>query len=108
MLNNDVTATDNCTSNLTITQDPVAGTQPTVGTYTISFEATDDEGNTSTCSLSLHRPEELGVGDYTLEKGVSYLPKPCQQSGKYSFWKKKKKKKNQSHRTLVIFLENAC
>ena len=77
VLNNDVTATDNCTSNLTITQDPVAGTQLTVGTYTISFEATDDEGNTSTCSFELTVLEELGVGDYTLEKGLVIYPNPA-------------------------------
>ncbi|MEZ4875386.1 MAG: choice-of-anchor B family protein [Flavobacteriaceae bacterium] len=74
--NNDVTATDNCTSPLTIAQDPMPGTQLTEGVYTISFESTDDEGNTATCSFELTVQAELGIMDRNFSQGVSLFPNP--------------------------------
>ena len=74
--NGDVTAVDNCTASLTISQDPVSGTQLSQGTYTISFEATDDEGNTTTCSFDLTVVPELGITDAVFSNGISIYPVP--------------------------------
>ncbi|MDC8002616.1 T9SS type A sorting domain-containing protein [Aureisphaera galaxeae] len=76
VLNGDVAAADNCTSTLAITQDPVSGTEMAVGTHTISFETTDDEGNTNTCSFVLTVDEPLGVSESLLEQGLSIFPNP--------------------------------
>ncbi|MEM7186696.1 MAG: choice-of-anchor B family protein [Bacteroidota bacterium] len=59
----DVSAEDNCTDPLSISQDPAPGTQLTEGTYTISFETTDDEGNDETCSFQLQVMEILSFDD---------------------------------------------
>ncbi len=72
----DVTATDNCTASLSISQDPTAGTQLPLGTHTISFEATDDEGNTTTCSFELTVTEELGIAD-VFKQGLAIYPNPA-------------------------------
>jgi len=77
--NGDVTAQDNCTSSLTITQNPIAGTELTDGTYTISFESTDDEGNTSNCSFELTVVEILSVEDGILSEGLSIFPNPSSE-----------------------------
>ncbi len=74
--NGDVSASDNCTGTLTIAQDPVAGTQLNDGTYTISFETTDDEGNTGACTFELTVDESLSVGENTLEAGLAIYPNP--------------------------------
>ncbi|MEM7084803.1 MAG: choice-of-anchor B family protein [Bacteroidota bacterium] len=72
----DVSATDNCTTSLTIAQNPAAGTELTEGVYTISFETSDDEGNTSNCSFELTVVEILSVENPTLSKGLSIYPNP--------------------------------
>ncbi len=72
----DVVATDNCTPSVTITQDPVSGTELAIGTHTISFETTDAEGNTSNCSFVLTVEEPLAVSDSALESGLSIFPNP--------------------------------
>ncbi len=77
--NGDVTATDNCSSGLNISQNPAAGTQLTMGTYTISFEAQDGSGNTRTCSFELTVNEVLSVDDKTFEKGLSLYPNPTSE-----------------------------
>jgi Secretion system C-terminal sorting domain/HYR domain len=79
VLNGDVTAADNCTTPLTINQDPVPGTQLTIGTYTITFESTDDEGNIGSCSFELTVIEELGIADI-LAQGLSIFPNPASTS----------------------------
>ncbi len=73
--NNEATASDNCTTNLTISQDPTAGTQLPIGTHTISFETTDDEGNVVNCSFEL-TVEILGVDDFKFNNGLSIYPNP--------------------------------
>ena len=72
----DVTAADNCTASLSISQDPIAGTQLTDGIHTITFETTDDEGNTGSCTFELTVDESLAVEDNLLESGVSIYPNP--------------------------------
>ena len=78
--NGDVTAADNCTASFTISQDPAAGTQLTQGTHIISFEATDDEGNTNTCSFELTVVPELGVEEPLFSKGVVVYPIPSKET----------------------------
>ena len=73
----DVTATDNCTASLSIAQSPAAGTELTEGVYTISFETTDDEGNTSNCSFELTVEEILSIQNPTLSEGLSIYPNPA-------------------------------
>ncbi|MEZ4778268.1 MAG: choice-of-anchor B family protein [Flavobacteriaceae bacterium] len=77
--NGDVTAVDNCSANLTLSQDPVAGTQLSQGTYTISFESTDDEGNTNSCSFELIVVPELAINDALFSKGILIYPIPAKE-----------------------------
>ncbi len=72
-----VSAIDNCTDPLTITQDPASGTQLTMGTYTINFESTDGEGNQGSCSFELTVVEELGIGEVSLSQGLRLYPNPA-------------------------------
>jgi len=74
--NGDVSADDNCTTNLTIVQSPAPGTQLTEGVYTISFETSDDEGNDSNCSFELTVVELLSNQDLVLAEGLSVYPNP--------------------------------
>ena len=73
--NNEVTATDNCTDNLTIVQDPAAGTILGMGSNTITFITTDSSGNENTCSFELE-VFVLGLNDNELNKGLSIYPNP--------------------------------
>ncbi|QNJ97332.1 choice-of-anchor B family protein [Constantimarinum furrinae] len=75
--NGAVSATDNCTSNLTIDQSIAPGTQLTVGTYTITFDTTDDENNSSSCSFELTVVEVLGVTEENFELGLAIYPNPA-------------------------------
>jgi len=72
----EVTVTDNCTTSLTISQNPAPGTQLSVGTHTVSFNTTDDEGNTSDCSFDLTVEEELANEDFNFNSGLSIYPNP--------------------------------
>ncbi len=49
----DVTATDNCDNNLTITQNPIAGTIISGSTNTVTLTVTDDTGNTDIVSFNV-------------------------------------------------------
>lgn len=71
-----VTATDNCVSGLTISQNPTAGTQLPLGVHTISFEAEDGSGNTQNCTFELTVTEVLGNDTLAFEKGLSLYPNP--------------------------------
>ncbi|SDS30716.1 tandem-95 repeat protein [Christiangramia echinicola] len=47
------TATDNCGATVEQTAGPVSGSQFPIGTTSVTFTATDAEGNTTECSLSI-------------------------------------------------------
>ncbi|MDN3725361.1 HYR domain-containing protein [Aequorivita sp. SDUM287046] len=71
-------ADDNCTDPVTITtQDPAPGTPLSDGTYTISFSATDEYGNTSTCDFELIVETTIGVAENSLDKGLALYPNPA-------------------------------
>jgi len=72
----DVTATDNCTTTLSISQNPASGTQLAIGQHTITFETTDDEGNTANCSFELTVEAELANEDFNFDNGLSIYPNP--------------------------------
>ncbi|SNS06142.1 T9SS type A sorting domain-containing protein [Dokdonia pacifica] len=72
-----VSASDNC-SEVTITQDPIAGTildQNTVQTVTLT--ATDESGNESICTFDITVLSSLSVDDETLEDTISIYPNPA-------------------------------
>ena len=70
-----VTASDNCADNLTIIQDPVAGTILGMGSYTITFIASDSSGNENMCSFEVE-VQVLILNDNELNKGLSIYPNP--------------------------------
>jgi CHRD domain-containing protein/HYR domain-containing protein/type IX secretion system substrate protein len=53
IVNFTVTATDNCTSSVTVTVQPASGTFFAVGVTTVNARATDGAGNTATCSFTV-------------------------------------------------------
>ncbi len=53
VVNYTVTATDNCTSSVTVTVTPASGSFFPVGITTVNAKATDAAGNTSTCSFTV-------------------------------------------------------
>ena len=71
-------ADDNCTDPVTdTTQDPAPGTALPDGVHTITFTATDEYGNTSTCSFELTVESVLGVSQNSLDAGVALYPNPA-------------------------------
>ncbi len=70
------TATDNCTASPIITQDPVAGTMVGAGLTIITMSATDDEGNTGTCTFTLTVDEILGLENSEINKNIFLYPNP--------------------------------
>lgn len=74
-----ISASDNC-SEVTITQDPVAGTtfdQNTVQTVTVT--ATDASGNAATCTFDITVLSSLSVDDLTLNDVISIYPNPASE-----------------------------
>ncbi|CAM3272506.1 HYR domain-containing protein [Aequorivita lipolytica] len=73
------TAVDNCTDPVTITsQDPAVGTALPDGTYTITLTATDEYGNTGSCSFELTVDTILGAGDNNQNLGsIAMYPNPA-------------------------------
>ena len=76
VLSNEVSATDNCSDNLMITQNPSAGTIISNGITIVSFETADDYGNIITCSFELNVIIELGFNDNNLSEGLVIYPNP--------------------------------
>lgn len=73
---NEVSATDNCSNNLMITQNPSAGTIISNGITIVSFETADDSGNSTTCSFELNVILELGFNNNNLSEGLTLYPNP--------------------------------
>ena len=76
IISNEVSATDNCSDNLMITQNPSAGTIISNGITIVSFETADDYGNIITCSFELNVIIELGFNDNNLSEGLAIYPNP--------------------------------
>jgi len=76
VITNEASATDNCSNNLMIIQNPSAGTILGIGTTIVSFETADDAGNTTTCSFELNIILDLGFNDNTLNQGLAIYPNP--------------------------------
>jgi hypothetical protein len=76
VLSNEVSATDNCSDNLIITQSPSAGTIVSNGITIVSFETADEYGNIITCSFELNVIIELGFNDNNLSEGLAIYPNP--------------------------------
>jgi choice-of-anchor B domain-containing protein len=76
VLNNEVSATDNCSENLIIIQNPNAGEAIGVGSNTITFETTDDQGNVSSCSFEIEVLPFLNNDDHYFINGLSIYPNP--------------------------------
>ena len=76
-----ITATDNCTNPVTIfSQTPAPGTLLLDGTYTITFTATDEYSNQSTCSFALTVDSILGVENKPLLGSLTLYPNPASTS----------------------------
>lgn len=93
---NEATGTDNCENPITISQDPVAGTQLTDGTHTITFQSTDPSGNVGLCSFVLTVDETLGIGENDLNAGFEIYPNPANSLINIS-------SKNQTVNSIVIY-----
>jgi extracellular elastinolytic metalloproteinase len=72
------TATDNCNSSPTLTQDPAAGTQVGAGVTVITVSATDGAGNTGQCTFELEVVEVLANIDNQLSGAIQLYPNPTQ------------------------------
>jgi hypothetical protein len=74
----EATAEDNCTDPVTImTQNPAPGSALADGVYTVTLTATDEYGNTGTCSFELTVDSVLGTGDQSQSLGsVTLYPVP--------------------------------
>ena len=71
------TVTDNCSSagNITVTQSPAIGSTVTVGTTTVTLTATDECGNSSSCSFSTTIYSSVGIEE-TSFLNFSVYPNP--------------------------------
>jgi hypothetical protein len=76
IVNYTVTASDNCTSSVTVTVQPASGSFFAVGTTTVTAKATDGAGNTSTCSFSVtvNDVEPPVIHDLTISPRVIWPP----------------------------------
>lgn len=71
----DTTATDNCVSTPSISQDPAPGTEVGLGTTVITMTASDGE-NEGTCTFNLIVEEVLSIGDLDFYNGIALYPNP--------------------------------
>lgn len=73
-----IVATDNCTANPIITQDPVAGTEVGGGDTTMTITATDEAGNEATCTYTITVEVLLGFEDNELANAFVVYPNPTE------------------------------
>ena len=76
---NGMIVTDNCNADdLGLTQDPAPGTVLGVGVWDITLTATDDYGNSTTCTFELDLTL-LGTDDNELNNAISIYPNPANE-----------------------------
>ena len=76
---NGMVVTDNCNADdLGLTQDPAPGTLLGVGVWDITLTATDDYGNSTTCTFELDLTL-LGTDDNELNNAISLYPNPANE-----------------------------
>ena len=74
----EATATDNCTDPVTdFTQDPAPGTVLGVGEWVVTFTATDEYGNVSTCDMNLDVQQTLGANGQQDFASLVLYPNPA-------------------------------
>ncbi|MFC7358299.1 S8 family serine peptidase [Jejudonia soesokkakensis] len=78
-----VTATDSCSDlpllPITVSQDPVPGTEMNLGTFDITITAMDDSGNESDHGFQVRVEEALGVNDGTDLSNIQLYPNPASE-----------------------------
>ncbi len=70
------TAADNCTASPALSQDPAAGTDVGAGTTVITITATDDAGNSTTCTFEVTVDEILSIADSAFSSQLVLYPNP--------------------------------
>ena len=70
--------TDNCADEMVLIQDPAPGTVLGVGVWDITLTATDDYGNSTTCTFELDLTL-LGTDDNELNNAISLYPNPANE-----------------------------
>ncbi len=70
--------TDNCADEIVLIQDPAQGTVLGVGVWDITLTATDDYGNSTTCTFELDLTL-LGTDDNELNNAISLYPNPANE-----------------------------
>ena len=73
------TATDNCTTSPAITQNPIAGTEVGEGVTVITMTATDEAGNSISCTFNLTVVEILGIEDSEFYNSIFMYPNPANE-----------------------------
>jgi choice-of-anchor B domain-containing protein len=76
----EVSANDNCTTSLSISQDPAAGTQLPLGNHFITFESTDASGNTGSCTFQVAVEAPLGINENSLNNELAVFPNPASEA----------------------------
>ena len=74
-----VTVADNCETNLTVTQQPVAGSVLEPGAYNITMQVSDPSGNTDSCVFRLTIEDLLGVSEKTNLSSLLVYPNPADE-----------------------------
>ncbi|MGO3184055.1 MAG: M36 family metallopeptidase [Aequorivita sp.] len=74
------TATDNCSQEPVVTQDPAAGTLLDAGETTITMTATDAADNEATCTFTVTVDELVGVDDNEFANNLVLYPNPTNGS----------------------------
>ena len=81
-----VTATDNCTAVVNVSQSPAVGSTLTVGSNTVTITATDDCGNTSSCEVDVVLEDNVNIDSQELNTLAVY-PNPAHSTLNIDFGK---------------------